>query len=359
MNDTPHARGVFLAAMAVVVLGAAVGGGSSGGSVLGPFAIGAPAALTIGMVLALLGLSAFEKLSKQAAKLLIQVSIVLLGFSIPLGEVARAGLAGLGLAAGTIALALAAGLLLGRLLKTDRELTTLLTSGTAICGGSAIAATGAAIRASAASISLATAIVFLLNAGGVYAYPPLGRWMGLSQAQFGAWSAIGIHDTAGVVAAAKTYGSEALAQATIIKLTRVLWIVPVSLVLAARHRVSGGAVPSVTTGTFATAATSAAPRLAWASIVPWFITGFLLACLLRTMVPALADPRDWLPGGVSVAEALRWLGKFLLTVALFLIGTGLSRKALAAAGWRPLALGIALWLIVSIASLVAVRAFVG
>ena len=344
MSDSPAARGAFLVALAVVVLGAAAGGGAGA---LGPLAIGAPAALAIGMVLALVGLVAFGPTCKTVAKLLIQVSIVLLGFSIPLGEVARAGLSGLGLAAGTIALVLVAGLVLGRVLRTDRELTTLLTSGTAICGGSAIAATGAAIRASAASISLATAIVFLLNAGGVYAYPPLGRWMGMSQAQFGAWSAIGIHDTAGVVAAAKTYGSEALAQATIIKLTRVLWIVPVSLTLAAWHRrgATGADAP-------------AKPRFAWTSIVPWFIAGFLLACLLRTFVPALADPRDWLPGGVSVAEALRWTGKFLLTVALFLIGTGLSRKALAAAGWRPLAMGVSLWLIVSVASLIAVRALI-
>ena len=347
MSDSPAARGVFLVALAVVALGASLGGGGGGSGALGPLTIGAPAALAIGMALALVGLVAFGPTCKAAAKLLIQISIVLLGFSIPLGEVARAGLSGLGLAAGTIALVLVAGLALGRALRTDREFTTLLTSGTAICGGSAIAATGAAIRASAASISLATAIVFLLNAGGVYAYPALGRWMGLSQAQFGAWSAIGIHDTAGVVAAAKTYGSEALAQATIIKLTRVLWIVPVSLVLAAWHR-RGAAAAGTPTG----------PRLAWASIVPWFIVGFLLACLLGTFVPALADPRAWLPGGVSVAEALRWSGKFLLTIALFLIGTGLSRKALAAAGWRPLALGVALWLIVSVASLVAVRALV-
>lgn len=286
-----------------------------------------------------------------------QTSIVLLGFSIPLAEVLRAGLSGLGLTLGTVLLALAAGIALGRLLRVEAHITTLLTAGTAICGGSAIVATGAAIRASAASISLATAIVFLLNAGGVYAYPPLGRWMGLSEIQFGTWAGIGIHDTAGVVAAGKVFGPVALDQATIVKLTRVLWIVPVSLGLAAWTRRQAAATQAVAASGSEPVATPAA-HVSLFSVVPLFILLFLLACIMRSFIPALVAEREWLPAGASVAASLRWLGKALFTVALFLIGTGLSRKALAAAGWRPLALGVVLWLIVSVVSLVAVRALI-
>jgi uncharacterized integral membrane protein (TIGR00698 family) len=304
-----------------------------------PLTIGAPTALAIGIILALLGLTAFDHFNKNAAKYLIQASIVLLGFSIPLADVAKAGLQGLALAAGTIALVLVAGLTLGHLFRTDRRLTALLTSGTAVCGGSAIAATASIIGATAAHTSLAFVVVFMLNACGVYAYPPIGHALGLSQEQFGAWAAIGIHDTAGVVAAAKAYGDQALDHATIIKLTRVLWIVPIALLLAAWVR----------RGEPATTARKAAP-------IPWFIGYFLLACLVRSLVPALAEPQAWLPDSLSIAAALKWLGKFLLIFALFLIGCGLSRSALAGIGWKPLAQAVIMWLLVSVVSLLVIRA---
>jgi uncharacterized integral membrane protein (TIGR00698 family) len=307
------------------------------------WSIGAPEALGAGIVLALLGLGAFGAWAKNTSKWLIQASIVLLGFSMPLGEVARAGAQGLALAAGTIALVFAAGLGLGRLLGTERRMTALLTSGTAICGGSAIAATSGVINATANQTSLALVVVFVLNACGVYAYPPIGHALGLSQTQFGAWAAIGIHDTAGVVAAAKAFGDEALDHATVIKLTRVLWIVPVALLLAAWIR-------------RAERAPDAGPRKA--PPVPWFIAFFLLACLARSLFPALAQPQGWLPESASVAGALKWLGKYALTFALFLIGTGLSRSALASVGWKPLVQGVVLWLLVSVSSLLAIRALV-
>ncbi len=317
---------------ALVVLALATG--------LFPITLGAPAALAVGIALALAGLAAFEKPAKNAAKWLIQASIVLLGLSIPLTEVARAGLAGLALAVGTIALVFAASLALGRVLGTPRPLTALLTSGTAICGGSAIAATSSVIGASPAHTSVALAVVFLLNACGVYAYPPIGHALGLSAEQFGAWAAIGIHDTAGVVAAAKSYSDAALDQATVIKLTRVLWIVPVAFALAAWLR---RAEPGTRPG----------PRRS--APVPWFIGLFLAACLVRTLFPSLAQPVDWLPGAASSpALAAKWLGKYLLTLALFLIGAGLSRAALASVGWRPLAHAAGLWVLVSVASLLVI-----
>ena len=309
--------------------------------------ISAPAALALGIAVALAGLATFEAGAKQYSKLLIQVSIVLLGFSIELSTVVKAGVGGLGFAAGAIILVFALGALLQRTLKTDVRLSALLCAGTAICGGSAIAATSSVIGASSSAVAVATAVVFVLNAVGVYAYPAIGHALHLTQEQFGAWAAVGIHDVAGVVAAGKQYGPVALEQATVIKLTRVLWIVPVALVMGWWVNRLEPAPPH--------AAKPKAP-------IPWFIVWFLAASALRTFVPALAEPRVWLEwtpaalssGAASLAESLRALGKVLLTVALFLIGTGLSRAALASVGWRPLLMGITLWLCVSAAALAAV-----
>jgi uncharacterized integral membrane protein (TIGR00698 family) len=298
----------------------------------------APIALTIGIVLALLGLTAFEKQSKQLSRILIQTSVVLLGFSISLNDVAKAGLTGMVFAAATIAFVFVIGQLLQRLLATDKQVSALLTAGTAICGGSAIAATGTVIGASASSISVATAVVFLLNAGGVYLYPYIGNQLEMSQEQFGAWAAVGIHDVAGVVAAAKQYGDVALNEATVIKLTRVLWIVPVALVLGRMSRPESDDPQTKK---------PAAP-------IPWFVGLFLVACLLRTIGEATLGA----PNIAPAADYLKSIAKAAMTLALFLIGTGLSRKALAQAGWRPLLQGLVMWVAVSVVALIVVRAMV-
>lgn len=300
----------------------------------------APIALAIGIALALLGLTAFESESKRLSRVLIQASVVLLGFSISLSDVARAGLSGMVFAAATIAIVFVLGLALQRLLATDRQVSSLLTAGTAICGGSAIAATGTVIGASSASISVATAVVFLLNAGGVYLYPWIGRALELSPEQFGAWAAVGIHDVAGVVAAAKQHGDAALAEATVIKLTRVLWIVPVAVVLGRMAQAGSAAVGE-------RAKRPAAP-------IPWFVALFLVACAARTGAQWALGEGEVAP----VAAHLKNIAKAAMTVALFLIGTGLSRSALRQAGWRPLLQGLLMWVAVSIAALAAVRAMV-
>lgn len=300
----------------------------------------APVALAIGIVLALLGLTAYAPESKRLSRVLIQTSVVLLGFSISLSDVARAGLSGMVFAAATIALVFVLAGLLQRLLATDRQVSSLLTAGTAICGGSAIAATGTVIGASSASMSVATAVVFLLNAGGVYAYPLIGRALDLSQEQFGAWAAVGIHDVAGVVAAAKQYGDAALAEATVIKLTRVLWIVPVAVVLGRMAQ--------------ARAAAGGAPAMRAAPPIPWFVLLFVAACAARTGAQAALSAEEIAPA----AAALRHVAKAAMTLALFLIGAGLSRGALRQAGWRPLLQGLLMWVAVSIAALAAVRAMV-
>lgn len=288
-----------------------------------------PIALGIGIVLGLAGAwpAKWAKPSKTISKYAIQTSIVLLGFWVSLVQVERAGLAGLGFSTGAIVLVMAVSALLGRLLKTDRDTGTLLSAGTAICGGSAIAATGNAINAASGTIAAATAIVFLLNAAGVYAYPVIGSAMHLTDQQFGAWCAVGLHDVAGVVSAAGAIAAlpKALEYATVIKLTRVLWIVPVALLLSQGRKAK--------------------------TPFPWFIVFFLLACGLRAALDHYAGAEVVTPW----ANGARTAATVLLAAALLLIGSAISRKTIAELGWRPLVHGTSLWLIVSASALVAAR----
>ncbi len=342
----------------------------------------APVALAVGMALALANLAAFQTQAKKLSKQLIQASIVLLGFSIPLADVARAGLSGLALSTGAIVLVFAAAAVLARVLRVQDKMAALLASGTAICGGSAIAATSGVIGAAAAETAVATAVIFLLNAVGVYVYPVIGHALNMTDAQFGSWAAIGVHDVAGVVAAGKAFSDAAADQATIIKLTRVLWIVPVAFALAwwVRRSEAAAAAASPAGGDAASAAAAGAKAKAPSAPIPWFILWFLVACALRSFVPLISttiqplqdvvtnvrEAAPWLAprwladvasgtGGISAATLLRGIGKALLTVALLLIGLGLSRQALRQAGGRALAMGVILWVIVSVASLLVVR----
>lgn len=295
-----------------------------------------PITLAIGIALGLAGLwpQAWGAFSKKYSKVAIQTSIVLLGFWVSLEQVVRAGAAGLAFSTGAIVLVLVVSWLLGRLLKTDRDTGTLLSAGTAICGGSAIAATGSAINAAAATMAAATAIVFLLNAAGVYTYPLIGHALEMSDRQFGAWCAVGVHDVAGVVGAASAFSQEALADATVIKLTRVLWIVPVALLL---RRMSRDRHPE-----------GGAPKAPF----PWFIVLFLAACGLRAALDGMLGSGTVAPW----ADAARTAATILLSIALLLIGTAISRSTIAKLGWRPLVHGTALWVIVSVAALIASRA---
>ncbi len=315
-----------------------------------------PAALAAGVLLALLNLTVWEKSAKQASRLLIQWSIVLLGFSIDLQQVARAGAAGVTFAAATILVTFLLGWALGRWLGTEAKVTTLLCSGTAICGGSAIAATGSVIRATDAQMSVALAAVFALNAVALWIFPPLGHALGMSQAQFGTWAAVAIHDMSSVVGAGRAFGDEALDVATVVKLSRVLWIVPVSLLAAwfVSGRFVGGQASEPVP---APPAISLLARLA--RIVPWFIALFLLASLARTLLPGLtARFVDWNWAGqpiASVADLLKALAKQGMVLALFLIGCGLSKQALRAVGWRPLLLAVVLWVVIATSAAVVVK----
>jgi uncharacterized integral membrane protein (TIGR00698 family) len=279
-------------------------------------------ALAAGIAFGLAGMAAFPVRSRRLSRVLIQACVVLLGFRMDLGELAASARDGFGLAVATIGGAMVLGLALGRLLRADGQVTTLVSSGTAICGGSAIAAVGSAIGASAPAMAVATACVFILNAAALYLFPLVGHALGLSPRDFGVWAGVAIHDVSSVVGAAAHYGDAALDTANVVKLTRVVWILPLTLAAAWATRRGGHA----------------------RGAVPWFIGLFLLASAVRTLVPGAAEWAD----EVRLAATTGFKG------ALFLIGSALTPAALRAVGWRALALAATLWVILATGTLAAV-----
>jgi uncharacterized integral membrane protein (TIGR00698 family) len=268
----------------------------------------------------------FRLESHELAKLLLQASVVALGFGMNLKQVVHAGRSGFFYTAISISCAMLLGLLFGSLLKVAGKASFLISAGTAICGGSAIAAISPITGADQEEISVSMGTVFVLNSVALLIFPFIGHVLHLSQNQFGLWSALAIHDTSSVVGAAAKYGNQALAVGTTVKLARALWIVPVSLLAAvymARTGKSGG---------------KAKVR------VPWFIFLFCLA----------AGAASYLPQFATQFGTLNHLGKAGLTATLFLIGTSLSKKTLQQVGVRPFVQGISLWIIVAGASLLAI-----
>ncbi|MBY0113422.1 MAG: putative sulfate exporter family transporter [Phycisphaerales bacterium] len=282
-------------------------------------------ALLVGVLLALTSLAPPGDFVKKWSKTLIQVCVVLLGFGMNLTDLARAGLTGVGFAFGTIVGTFALGIAMARWLRIDQKLATLISSGTAICGGSAIAAVGSTIGASSAHMSVSIGVVFILNAVGLWVFPPLGHWFSLSPHQFGVWSAVAIHDVSSVVGAASKFGDEALQVATAVKLSRTLWIVPVALAAAWFFRADGrkGKLP-----------------------IPWFIGLFVLASVAGTYVPLVHEH----------VATLTPVARRGMCLALLLVGLGLSRAALKSVGVRPLVLAVTLWVFISAVALVVVRA---
>lgn len=284
-----------------------------------------------------------------------QSAIVLLGLSMTLQSVAASGLVGLAFAAGMIIGTFTLGAVLGRLLRVERPLTTLLSSGTAICGGSAIAATGSVIAASQAHMAVALGCVFILNAIAILVFPTLGNVFELSHQQFGTWAAVAIHDVANVLAAADAYDRQhpvagsphaALEVATAVKLTRALWIAPVCIAIAwvYRRRQIKEAKASQDVGEGGGGVRSEPGALSRVPI-PWFIGGFVLAVLVATFVPAL---RDYAPTLVAT-------GRKMMTIALLLIGTTLSLSTIRTMSWRAMVLAVSLWVAITAAALVVVK----
>ncbi|MEG1621854.1 MAG: putative sulfate exporter family transporter [Alistipes sp.] len=281
-------------------------------------------ALFAGIAFSLLFSAPHPHFSKKTSKYLLQFSVVGLGFGMNLQQSLQSSKEGMLMTIVSVGGVMVVGYLLGKVLKVDRKLTHLISSGTAICGGSAIAAMSPVVHANENQTSMSLAVVFTLNAVALFIFPPIGHLLDLTQQQFGLWAAIAIHDTSSVVGAGAAYGSEALMIATTVKLTRALWIIPLALISAFLFRQKEGAKGKIS--------------------LPWFILFFVLAMVANT----------YLPLGDSFLHGISLLSHKCLSVTLFLIGTGLSVKAIREVGVRPVLLGVALWVLISVVSLLAV-----
>lgn len=281
-----------------------------------------PLALVAGLAYGFTFVHPYHLDAKRLSKLLLQISVVGLGFGMDLQQVIRVGRSGFVYTALSISFAMLLGWGLGKLLSVKNRISFLITAGTAICGGSAIAAVAPVAGASEEEIAVSLGTVFVLNSVALFAFPAIGNMLHMTQTQFGLWSALAIHDTSSVVGAAAKFGAVALAVGTTVKLARALWIVPVSI------------------GTSALRKSKARIQL------PWFILFFCLAAVANTYVHVFQP----------AYPALKHLGIIGLTVTLFLIGTGLSRETLRQVGVRPLLQGILLWIVVATGSLVLIRA---
>jgi uncharacterized integral membrane protein (TIGR00698 family) len=279
--------------------------------------ISPPFALLGGLIYGLTATHPFHAESRRVAKFLLQASVVALGFGMNLHEILHAGRSGFFYTAASITTAMLLGLGFGYLLQVGKKSAFLISAGTAICGGSAIAAVGPIADASEEEMAVSLGTVFILNSVALFLFPLIGYALHMTQSQFGLWSALAIHDTSSVVGATAKYGATALAVGTTIKLARALWIVPLSFVTAVILKSKA--------------------RVQW----PWFILLFCLAALLNTLLPTFSP----------AFGALNHLGKIGLTVTLFLIGTGLNKETLKQVGVRPLLQGLALWTIVGAGTL--------
>jgi uncharacterized integral membrane protein (TIGR00698 family) len=304
-----------------------------------------PLALLLGLVIALFVGHPFLHLNQRATHILLQVSVVGLGFGMNAASALRAGKEGFLFTVASITGTLTAGLLLGWWMKIDKKTSVLISGGTAICGGSAIAALSPVIGASERQVSVAMGAVFILNSVALFLFPALGHLLHLTQTQFGLWSAIAIHDTSSVVGAAGKYGPEALQIATTVKLARALWIIPVSLLAAFVFRGRQGTATHAGTGETDGERAEVAGR---AKIkIPWFIGVFVLAILFNTWVPVPAMSHLF----VGAAHAG-------LTLTLFLIGSGLSQQVMKCTGVRPLLQGVLVWMLIAGGTLWAVLVLV-
>ena len=285
----------------------------------------------MGIIVALAIGHPFLKFNKKATTLLLQVSVVCLGFSMNFEEAMKAGKSGFLFTVGTIAITLVAGYFIGKKLKIDPKTSTLISNGTAICGGSAIAAIAPVIKANDEQISVSLGTIFILNSIALFIFPMLGHYLHMSDQQFGTWCAVAIHDTSSVVGAASKYSQEALKIATTIKLERALWIIPLSLGTA-WFRKSTGKVK-----------------------IPYFIFYFVLAILAASYLPLYLP---WLQNTMNGHTLFQWtaiIGKQGLVVTLFLIGCGLSLNTIRNVGWRPMVQGVLLWLIIGSLSLAVIK----
>lgn len=298
-----------------------------------------PVALLLGIVFALCFGAQYEKFTKLMSKKMLQYSVIGLGFGMNVNAALASGREGMLITIVSVFATLGLGWLIGRkMLGVDRDTSYLISSGTAICGGSAIAAVGPTINAKSESMSVALGVVFVLNAIALFIFPPIGRALSMTDQQFGTWAAIAIHDTSSVVGAGYAFSAAAGEIATTVKLTRALWIVVLVLI-----------TPFFFRGTQA----EGTPKKAWYKTIPTFIIWFVVAILFNTYVLSNAALIGETAAGYGSAfsSAINHLAKQVITLSLFFIGAGLTRQTLRAVGLRPLLQGVLLWLCVSVASL--------
>ncbi|MCC7231466.1 MAG: putative sulfate exporter family transporter [Bacteroidia bacterium] len=308
-NRPPHQRKKKTLAIAVMLAGLVC---------VPVFNLSAGTSLVMGIVIGLTAGNPFPSQSRFVTKYLLQLAIVGLGFGMNIHKVVEAGKDGFVFTVLTLSLAMGLGYLLGRVFKTEKIISYLISTGTAICGGSAIAAISQVVEADEKEISVSIGTVFILNAVALLIFPPIGTYIGLSQQQFGVWAAIAIHDTSSVVGAAAHYGNEALMTATTVKLARALWIIPLVLITSFIFR-----------------------KQSHASSFPWFILLFIMASVASTYFRL---PED---AGSLIVK----ISKTTFSITLFLIGTGISLSTIRSVGARPLLQGVVLWLVVLSVSL--------
>lgn len=282
----------------------------------------APLALFLGILLAFFYRGEEVIKTSKLTKYLLQASIVCMGFSMSVQEVVKTGKTGFMITIVSVLVTVFAGILLGRILKVGKNTTMLISSGTAICGGSAIAAVAPVLGAKNNEISFSLAVIFVLNAVGLFIFPAIGHLLQMDQTHFGYWAAIAIHDTSSVVGACSAYGEQALHVGTTVKLTRTLWIIPLALCIAIFNKKSTSKIS-----------------------IPWFIFLFVVAIIIGNYIPGMAETNGH----------LSWLGKKGMMVSLFFIGASINIKEVKKTGVNTFMLGILLWIIIAVLSFFWVR----
>lgn len=279
-------------------------------------------ALFAGLVFALVFPMPYPKFNKKGSKYLLQASVVGLGFGMNVTTALKSGSDGMMFTIVSVIGVMVFGVLLGYFMHLNRKTSYLIASGTAICGGSAIAAVGPVLKADDHEMAVSLGVIFILNAIALFIFPPIGRYFDMSQAQFGTWAAIAIHDTSSVVGAGDAYGREACEIATLIKCTRALWIIPLAFVTMFIFRDKKGSKVTI----------------------PWFIFLFVLAMIANTYcgIPT------------AVSDVIVYISKKALVVTLFFIGAGLSLGMVKKVGIKPLVLAVLLWIIIGISSFAVV-----
>ena len=286
--------------------------------------ISPPIALLLGLVVANLSGHPFLELNHKATTILLQLSVIGLGFGMNVNSALSAGKEGFIFTVASIFSTLILGFFIGKWLKIEKKTSHLISCGTAICGGSAIAAIAPVIKSDEKQTSVALGVIFILNSIALFLFPAIGHWLELSQQEFGLWCAIAIHDTSSVVGAANKYGPEALQIATTVKLARALWIIPIALLTSVLFKNESSKVK-----------------------IPYFIGLFILAMLINTYIPQTA----------LIAPSLVNIAKIGLTLTLFLIGAGLNFNVLKSVGLKPLFQGVLLWIFIGTAALLSIMYF--